>query len=390
MSQPRKYPLCFRDIPAALIYFKLCSSTLTSKIQVMKGLVLPSLLVLLSFFQAVLAASRTSPPSGAKVVRAGTTTSGEYKTVASAVAALPNDSTTQSIFIYPGTYNEQVYITRTGPLTIYGYTTDTLSYSANQVTIQAGVTATDAGSNDASGTLRIHKNDFKMYNVNIKNTHGSGTQAIAFSQYGSRVGLYACGFYGYQDTLLANAGTQVYLRNYIQGATDFIFGRGGLAFFGKNTIGVSGPGWVTASGRESADSGSCKRGTYSSYMQSTYHSKNFEDVFDGNSIVLASGAPSSTSGACYFGRPWGAYAKVIFKNTVVTAPFNKALWSVWNTGDERTDHILFGEYNSSGSGVSGASRPSFVTVLTAAQAATYTIASAVGSDYASWVDASYL
>ena len=97
-----------------------------------------------------------------------------------------------------------------------------------------------------------------MYNVNVKNTYGKGTQAIAISQYGSRVGLYACSFTGYQDTLYANAGTQVYLRSYIEGATDFIFGRGGLAFFGKNTIAVKGPGWVTASGRESNDSGSCE------------------------------------------------------------------------------------------------------------------------------------
>ncbi|KAG6901501.1 hypothetical protein C0995_011051 [Termitomyces sp. Mi166 len=336
------------------------------------------LALVFSFCQMVFAASRTSPPSGAKIVRAGTTSSGEYSTVSAAVASLPNDSSNQSIFIYPGTYNEQVYITRNGPLAIYGYTTDTMSYSANQVTIQAGVTAQQAGSDDASGTVRIHKNDFKMYNVNVKNTHGAGTQAIAFSQYGSRVGLYACGFYGYQDTLYANAGTQVYLRSYIEGATDFIFGRTGLAFFGKNTIAVSGAGWVTANGRTSDDSGSSDHGSIRS------------DVFDGNSIVLASDATSSTSGAVYLGRPWGAYAKVIFKNTVVTAPMNKALWSVWSTSTPNTSNVLFAEYNSTGSGVSGATRPSFATVLSASQATAYSISSAVGSDYASWVDLTYL
>jgi pectinesterase len=78
------------------------------------------------------------------------------------------------------------------------------------------VPASTAGSDDASGTLRIHKNDFKMYNVNVKNTFGVGSQAIAISQYGSRVGLYACGFFGYQDTLYANQGTQVYLKGYIE------------------------------------------------------------------------------------------------------------------------------------------------------------------------------
>jgi len=42
-----------------------------------------------------------------------------------------------------------------------------------------------------------------------------------------------------------------------QGATDFIFGRRGSAYFGGNTIGVKGAGFVTANGRESDDSGSC-------------------------------------------------------------------------------------------------------------------------------------
>lgn len=55
-----------------------------------------------------------------------------------------------------------------------------------------------------------------MYNINVKNTYGVGGQAIALSQYGSRVGIYACGLYGYQDTLLVNDGTQVYLQGYIE------------------------------------------------------------------------------------------------------------------------------------------------------------------------------
>jgi len=84
------------------------------------------------------------------------------------------------------------------------------------VNLQAGIDAGSAGSDDASGTLRVHKDDFKMYNVNVKNTFGVGSQAIAISQYGSRVGLYGCGFYGYQDTLYANEGTQAYLRGYIE------------------------------------------------------------------------------------------------------------------------------------------------------------------------------
>jgi len=99
---------------------------------------------------------------------------------------------------------------------IYGYSTNINTYTSNTVTIQAGVSAQTAGSDDASGTLRIHKNNFALYNVDVKNTFGPGSQAIAISQYGSNVGLYACGFYGYQDTLYANKGTQVYLNGYIE------------------------------------------------------------------------------------------------------------------------------------------------------------------------------
>lgn len=72
-------------------------------------------LQLLALALSVVAVSRTSPPSGALVVRAGTTTSGEYATLLAAVAALPNDSSSRSIFIYPGTYQGQVNIQRTGP-----------------------------------------------------------------------------------------------------------------------------------------------------------------------------------------------------------------------------------------------------------------------------------
>ncbi|KAJ6453544.1 pectinesterase [Mycena sanguinolenta] len=336
----------------------------------------------LPLIQYALAASRTTPPSGAVVVRAGTTTPGEFSTLSAALASLPNDNSSRSIFIFPGTYTGQNDITREGPLTIYGYTTDTTTYTSNQAILTAGVSAATAGSDDASGTLRIHKNNFQMYNVNVKNTFGPGSQAIAISQYGSQVGLYACGFFGYQDTLYANEGTQVYLKGYIEGAVDFIFGREGLAYFGGNTIAVSGPGCITASGRTSDDTGSY--------------------VFNQNTIVLASDAAAGTSGNVFLGRPWGVRPKhcpfneltiplrVIFKNTVINAPMNKALWSVWEPTDPNTDDVFFAEFNTTGSGASGAARPSFSTVLNATEAALYSISSAVGSNFASWVDPAYL
>ena len=74
----------------------------------------------------------------------------------------------------------------------------------------------------------------------------------------------------------------------------------------------------------------------------------------------------------------------------MTAPLNHSIWSTWNPGNPQTSNVFFAEYNSYGSGVVGAIRPSYATVLSASQAASYNIATAVGSDYASWVDAAYL
>lgn len=69
---------------------------------------------------------------------------------------------------------------------------------------------------------------------------------------------------------------------------------------------------------------------------------------------------------------------------------DNAIWSAWSSADPRTDNILFAEFNSQGPGVANAKRPSFATILTSSQASQYTISSAVGDDYADWVDKDYL
>jgi pectinesterase len=83
------------------------------------------------------------------------------------------------------------------------------------------------------------------------------------------------------------------------------------------------------------------------------------------------------------------YRRVIYKNTIITVPLNKAVWTAWSSS-QNTANVFYADYNTSGSGISGVSRPSWVKSLSASDAATYTIASAVGSDYSSWVDSTYL
>ena len=80
--------------------------------------------------------------------------------------------------------------------------------------------------------------------------------------------------------------------------------------------------------------------------------------------------------------------RVIFKNTEIIAPLNTTVWSVWEDEDPRTNNVFFADFNTTG--ISVASRPQFSTELTLSGATAYSIASAVGDDYGSWVDASYI
>ncbi|KAF2684544.1 carbohydrate esterase family 8 protein [Lentithecium fluviatile CBS 122367] len=310
-------------------------------------------------------ASRTTAPSGCLVVGG----SGTYSTVQAAVNALSTSSTSsQCIFINSGTYKEQVYIQALkGQLIIYGYTTDTSSYSANKVTITQSKSQADGLTNDQTATLRAATPNLKVYNINLVNSYGKGSQALAVSAQADKQGYYGVQFKGYQDTILANVGNQVYAKCYIEGATDFIFGQKATAWFDGVTIGVlaASSGYITANGRDSSSNPS-------------YY------VINKSTIAAASGN-SVTAGAYYLGRPWRNYARVVFQNTAMSNVIKAAGWSIWNSGDERTDQVTFGEYGNTGDGSKG-TRASFATKLSSA----VSISTVLGSSYTSWVDTSYL
>ncbi|CAK4008728.1 carbohydrate esterase family 8 [Lecanosticta acicola] len=325
------------------------------------------LYAVLALTTSCLAASHTSAPAGALIVG-----SGGYGTIQAAVNALSSATeSAQTIFIKPGTYKELVAIKKlAGPLTIYGYTEDTSSYSANRVIITAANSAASAGGDDASGTLRVETSKgFKMYNINVVNSYGPGSQAIAVSANADNQGYYACSFTGYQDTLRAAKGHQLYAKCYIEGAIDFIFGKTASAWFDSCDIGVlpqSSQGAITASGRSSADS--------------SYY------VFNKATIAAAHGQ-SVAAGTYYLGRPWGDYARVAFQYSSMSSVVNAAGWQVWDSGDERTGHVMLAEYRNTGTGAKG-QRARFATTLSRA----LVIGEILGGGYASavYVDTSYL
>ncbi|CAL1714409.1 unnamed protein product [Somion occarium] len=297
------------------------------------------------FFLPVCALS--SPPSGAITVGSG----GKYSTLSAAL----KDTSDSVYFIFPGTYKEQAVITRSN-IKIYGQTSTPNSYSGNTVTITNNIPASTAGSNDASGTVQVHGSNVSLYNLNIANTFGQGTdvQAIALSVQDEQFGAYGLKLTGYQDTLLANVGVQYYSQCWIEGATDFIFGMRSSIWITKSVINTvqTGVGWITASGRSTDDA-------------NWY-------VID-NSIVQG-------TGTAYLGRPWRDFARVVFQNTMLNSNVPAAGWSVWQT---ETDHVTYAEFNNKGPGALG-TRASFSTKLNS-PVSMFTVLNST-----SWVDPAFL
>lgn len=312
------------------------------------------------FTTAVLAASRTSAPSGCVTV--SQSGSGDFKTVQSAV-----DSDPPCIFIEPGTYNEQVLIEQrsASPFSIYGSTDDDTSFAANTVTLVYGLSQDDGIGNDETGTLRVKTDGFRLYNVNVENSRGEGSQAVALSAYADS-GYYGCAFSGFQDTLLANEGHQIYLDTQVVGATDFIFGQRALAWFERADIRcvAKSIGYVTAHGRDEDN-------------DSIY-------VFDHSAVSGVQG-DSVPAGAYYLGRPWRSWAQVIFQRTEMSEVINPAGWRVWNDGQPNTENVYYGEFENTGAGSEG-DRADFATAMDAAVVLGDVL---VGYESADWFDASY-
>ncbi|EPS45470.1 hypothetical protein H072_525 [Dactylellina haptotyla CBS 200.50] len=309
--------------------------------------------------------SRTSPPSGALVVRQSGTKSGEYSTISSAVAALGSGTDTKTIFIYQGDYNEKVKITYAGTLKIMGYTTDIRDYKGNTVIVQSSQSQAAAGGADQSAAIWLDKTaaNVQVYNLNIKNTAGKVGQAIALSTKGKIAAFYGCLMTSYQDTIYADKGKQYFANCFIEGAVDFIYGAANLLAY-KSILSLNGPGAITANGRETT--------TDTSWY-----------VFDTCTIqkasVIPSGATAPSAGTNYLGRPWQIYARVLYQKCVLPDLINADGWTTMTAGATP----LYYEYQNTGAGSSTSNRKYLTST-----SVTLSRSSQFGGDL-TWIDSSY-
>ncbi|KAJ4179657.1 hypothetical protein NW755_012381 [Fusarium falciforme] len=318
-------------------------------------------------------ASSTSSASiaGSTLTVAPSPTGNEFSTVASAVAAIPNDGEDYTIYIKAGSYNEQLTLTRTsGHITLRGETSFENDFTQNKVLIWFKLGYSTSASRNEETPVIFWKNTqnagLSLYNLNFTNTYPqtSSTAALAGDFFGTNMAAYGCAFKGFQDTLLVNQGVQVFSNSYIEGSVDFIWGYS-KAYFHQCYIASNTPNaYITAQNRKT----SSWAGGF---------------IFD-TCLVTYTDSYGSSFGSTSLGRPWSQYALVVYKNSYLDKHISAAGWAVWSSSTPQTSDVLFGEFNNTGPGNWTSSRASFAKELTESEVAPYSLGSFIGST--SWLD----
>jgi pectinesterase len=179
------------------------------------------------------------------------------------------------------------------------------------------------------------------------------------------VAFYGCAFIGWQDTLFA-ASTNTILKNtYIEGAVDFIYGGANSNLWFENCeIGFSraNGGYITASGRNSDDA--------------AWYIINNSTVKEKSGVAVA-------AGKVWLGRPWRAYARVVYQHTYLSNIIHPEGWNPWDKGNDLSN-IYYGEYANSGAGSDTSKRVSW-----SKQLSNPVTIDSVMPEWKDWVNQSY-
>ncbi|KAH7139993.1 pectinesterase [Dactylonectria estremocensis] len=281
--------------------------------------------------------------------------SADFSSIQDAILSLPDDTEAYTILIAPGEYNEQLNVTRPGPLTLLGvsdhpwkgksYSENTSS--SNKVTVWWAQANHDSSGkivdNAVTSVLTVAptwessksgfgptgwpvpdgtpygNEDFRAYNIDFRNTAADAADGPAHAAGISRAnaGFYSCGFYSYQDTMyVGHLGNAFFYDSIIAGQTDFLYGYGTM-WIEKSTLTLRNcGGGITA-----------WKGTNTTF-------ENKYGVYISKSKVLADNATiaAEIKGTCPLGRPWNDLHRSIFMKTYLDASILPAGYIDWNGG----------------------------------------------------------
>jgi pectinesterase len=319
--------------------------------------------------------------------------SGQYKTVQSAIDAIPAGKDPVTIHILPGTYTEQITIAEDKPpIRMYGDDANTTILTFNLNAKMKDADGVALGSLKTPSTT-VLSNDFEADDITFANsTPGQVAQALAIRISGDREIFRRCRFLGWQDTVYTNgksdedaanqpsattnpspttwptdpaalaaaqpAANRIYFEDsYIEGGVDYLFG---------NSTAVIRNCELHAKQKGSITTASTPQGVAYGYVFMNCKLTASDEVDDGK---------------VFLGRPGKGCPNVIYMNCDMASEISPAGWSIWKKAPDRIKSALFAEYQSTGAGASPDTRMQYGHQLSDAEAKAITIQSVLaGAD----------
>ncbi|MET0573932.1 MAG: pectinesterase family protein [Pedobacter agri] len=289
---------------------------------------------------------------------------GNYKTIQEAINSIRDLGEQEvTINIKNGIYREKIIIPSwKTKVKLIGESKDQTIITNNDYSGKVVANGLDAFglpkmSTYTSYTVLIQGNDVTLENLSIVNSAGRVGQAVALHVEGDRFVAKHCNILGNQDTLYAATANsrQFYQDCFIEGTTDFIFGKA-TAVFQNCTVKNLSDSYLTAA--------------------STSKNQPYGFVFL-NCKIVADSAVKKT----YLGRPWRPYAKTVFINCDLGKHIVPEGWNPWK-GDkmfpDKEQTTFYAEFKSSGPGASPKNRLSWTKQLSEKEAKTYTLKNILG------------
>ena len=304
---------------------------------------------------------RGSSESGPSVVVAKDG-SGDFKTIAEAIATIPSSNPTPYIIhIKEGTYKEKVLIKKGLDNVILvgdGRDKTILTWDDCQGTYN-GADSSLPEAQRRSYTIRIESQRVQIHDLTIENTHQntnqSGDQAMAVEvKYGS-ASFFDCNITGYQDTFLGrDDSARVYAKGcLVEGNVDFIYGAS-VMLFDHCQINVN---------REGAAI------TAPSTAAAAPYGITFLDCEVTSDEVGFNGAKVNN---IYLGRAWHYGAKSVWVRCKMPKTLHADGWMANMSDDVVEEKKIFAEWGCTYAGADASARKHGGRVLTDQEAASYT------------------
>ncbi|KAL0804867.1 hypothetical protein Bca101_097357 [Brassica carinata] len=290
--------------------------------------------------------------------------SGDFTTVAAAVAAAPEKSNKRYVIhIKAGVYRENVEVSKKKKNIMF------LGDGRGKTIITGKRNVVDGSTTFHSATVAAVGERFLARDMTFQNTAGpSKHQAVALRVGSDFSAFYNCDMLAYQDTLYVHSNRQFFVKCHIAGTVDFIFGNA-AAVLQDCVINARRPNsnqknMVTAQGRSDPNQNTgiviqnCKIGATSDLM-------------------AVKGSFST-----YLGRPWKQYSRTVIMQSDISDVIRPEGWLEWS-GDFALDTLTYREYLNRGAGAGTANRvkwKGYQVITNVTEAQQYTAGQFIGGE----------